>query len=253
MAVRYLKKFFKRRGRFVRQPRNEKKTFQISQDDKSSKSKRKCFRCGDPNQLIGECPKPPGDKNQRAFVRGSWRDSDEEDDEKVKDETCLVAQHPSEICLGVDLEPEKWIKDSGCSKHITGNQKLFSTYKAYNRGKVIFGSNLRGNIIGKGQICDNKCRVTFSEHDSEITKDGKVIGILSRSSKTNVNKPMSSDTKLMKDEECESVDSTKYRGMIGSLLYLTASRPDIMFSVCLCARFQEALKTSHLEAVKPII
>ncbi|GKE72255.1 hypothetical protein Tco_1534296 [Tanacetum coccineum] len=40
--------------------------------------------------------------------------------------------------------------------------------------------------------------------------------------------------------------------MIGSLLYLTASRPDIMFSVCLCARFQEDLKTSHLEAVKRI-
>ncbi|GKA75523.1 retrovirus-related pol polyprotein from transposon TNT 1-94, partial [Tanacetum coccineum] len=64
--------------------------------------------------------------------------------------------------------------------------------------------------------------------------------------------PMSSDTKLTKDEECESVDSTKYRGMIGSLLYLTTSRPDIMFSVCLCARFQEAPKTSHLEAVKRI-
>ncbi|GJS86258.1 hypothetical protein Tco_0752799 [Tanacetum coccineum] len=63
---------------------------------------------------------------------------------------------------------------------------------------------------------------------------------------------MSSDTKLTKDEECESVDSTKYRGMIGSLLYLTASRPDIMFSVCLCARYQEAPKTSHLEAVKRI-
>ncbi|GKB71816.1 retrovirus-related pol polyprotein from transposon TNT 1-94 [Tanacetum coccineum] len=64
--------------------------------------------------------------------------------------------------------------------------------------------------------------------------------------------PMSSDTKLTKDEECESVDSTKYRGMIGSLLYLMASRPDIMFSVCLCARFQEAPKTSHLKAVKHI-
>ncbi|GJS85549.1 hypothetical protein Tco_0752090 [Tanacetum coccineum] len=63
---------------------------------------------------------------------------------------------------------------------------------------------------------------------------------------------MSSDTKLTKDEECESVDSTKYRGMIGSLLYLMAIMPDIMFSVCLCARFQEALKTSHLEAVKHI-
>ncbi|GKA93485.1 retrovirus-related pol polyprotein from transposon TNT 1-94 [Tanacetum coccineum] len=44
------------------------------------------------------------------------------------------------------------------------------------RGNVIFGSNLCDHIIGKGQICDNKRRVTFSEHDSEITKDGKVIG-----------------------------------------------------------------------------
>ncbi|GJZ90433.1 retrovirus-related pol polyprotein from transposon TNT 1-94 [Tanacetum coccineum] len=85
-----------------------------------------------------------------------------------------------EICLGVDLEPDEWIKDSGCSKHMTGNRKLFSTYKAYNGVNVIFGSNLRGNIIGKGQICDNKCRVTFSEQDSEITKDGKVIGRASK-------------------------------------------------------------------------
>nr|GEV83359.1 retrovirus-related Pol polyprotein from transposon TNT 1-94 [Tanacetum cinerariifolium] len=96
MAVRDFKKFFKRRGRFVRQPRNDKKTFQRSRDDKN------------------------------------------------------VAQASSEICLGVDLEPDEWIKDSGCSKHMTGNRKLFSCYKAYNGGNVIFGSNLRGNIIGKG-------------------------------------------------------------------------------------------------------
>ncbi|GJY18937.1 retrovirus-related pol polyprotein from transposon TNT 1-94 [Tanacetum coccineum] len=84
------------------------------------------------------------------------------------------------ICLGVDLEPDEWIKDSGCSKHITGNRKLFSSYKAYNGGNVIFGSNLRG------QICDNKCRVTFSEHDSEITKDGKVIAHASHKAKNMV-------------------------------------------------------------------
>nr|GEV70098.1 zf-CCHC domain-containing protein/DUF4219 domain-containing protein/UBN2 domain-containing protein [Tanacetum cinerariifolium] len=96
-AVRDIKKFFKRRGRFVRQPRKEKNTFQRSQDDKNSKSDGKCFRCGDPNHLIGECPKPPKDKNQRAFVRGSWSDSREEDDEKAKDETCLVAQASSEV------------------------------------------------------------------------------------------------------------------------------------------------------------
>ncbi|GKB01186.1 retrovirus-related pol polyprotein from transposon TNT 1-94 [Tanacetum coccineum] len=85
---------------------------------------------------------------------------------------------------------------------MTGNQKLFSTYKAYKGGNVIVGSNLCGNIIGKGmisneslkidnvehddnlgfnllsigQICNNKCRVTFFEHNSEITKDDKVIG-----------------------------------------------------------------------------
>ncbi|GJS49362.1 zf-CCHC domain-containing protein [Tanacetum coccineum] len=91
MAVRDFKKYFKRRGRFVRQPRNDKKTFQRSRDDKNGKSDRKCFRCGDPNHLIGEGPKPPKDKNQRAFVGGSWSDSSEEDDEKAKDKTCLVA------------------------------------------------------------------------------------------------------------------------------------------------------------------
>ncbi|GJY52837.1 retrovirus-related pol polyprotein from transposon TNT 1-94 [Tanacetum coccineum] len=176
MAVRDFKKLFKRRGTFVRQPQNHKRTFQKSRDDKNGKSDRKCFRFGDPNHLIGDCPKPPKDKNQRAFVGGSWSDSGEEDDEKIKDETCLVAQKSNEICLGVDLEPDEWIEDSGCSKNMTGNRKLFSSYKAYNGGNVIFGSNLRGNIIGKGQICDNKCRVTFSKHDSEITKDGKVIG-----------------------------------------------------------------------------
>ncbi|GJS00077.1 retrovirus-related pol polyprotein from transposon TNT 1-94 [Tanacetum coccineum] len=176
MAVRDFKKFFKRRGRFVRQPQNDKKTFQRSRDDKNGKSDGKCFRCGDPNHLIGKCPKPLKEKNQRSFIGGSWNDSGEEKDEKDKDETCLMAQASSEICLGVDLEPDEWIKDNGCSKHMTGNRKLFSTYKAYNGGNVIFGSNLRGNIIGKGQIYDNKCRKTFSEHDSEITKDSKVIG-----------------------------------------------------------------------------
>nr|GEW04169.1 zf-CCHC domain-containing protein/UBN2 domain-containing protein [Tanacetum cinerariifolium] len=67
-AVRDFKKFFKRRCGLVRQLQNDKKTFQRSRDDKKGKSDRKCFRCGDPNHLIGECPKPPKDKNQRAFV-----------------------------------------------------------------------------------------------------------------------------------------------------------------------------------------
>nr|GEX92990.1 zf-CCHC domain-containing protein/DUF4219 domain-containing protein/UBN2 domain-containing protein [Tanacetum cinerariifolium] len=98
MAVRDFKKFFKKRGRIVRQPRNDNKTFQRSRDVKNGKSDRKCFRCGDPNHLIGEYPKPHKDKNQRAFVGGPWSDSGEEDDEKVKDETYLVAHASSEVC-----------------------------------------------------------------------------------------------------------------------------------------------------------
>ncbi|GKF68984.1 hypothetical protein Tco_0198663, partial [Tanacetum coccineum] len=85
MAVRDFKKFFKRRGRFVRQPRNDKKILQRSRDNKNDKSNRKFFRFGVPNHLIEECLKSPKDKNQRDFIRGSWSDSSEEDDEKAKD------------------------------------------------------------------------------------------------------------------------------------------------------------------------
>jgi hypothetical protein len=57
--------------------------------------------------------------------------------------------------------------------------------------------------------------------------------------------PMSTTTALDADEEGEHVDQKEYRSMIGSLLYLTATRPDIQFSLCLCAHFQASLRTSH--------
>ncbi|GJV75899.1 hypothetical protein Tco_1507483, partial [Tanacetum coccineum] len=167
--------------------RGERKSLALKAKKESSDEECLTFKSKDEEYVMAvrdfkkffkrrECPKPPNDKNQRAFVGGSWSDSSEEDDENSKDEMCLVAQASNEICLGVNLEPDEWIKDSRCSKHTTGNRKLFSNYKEYNGGNFIFGSNLRGNIIGKGQICDNKCRVAFSKHDSKITKDGKVIG-----------------------------------------------------------------------------
>ncbi|GJU58579.1 hypothetical protein Tco_1236345 [Tanacetum coccineum] len=108
MAVRDFKKFFKRRGRFMRQPRNDKNTFQRSRDDKNGKA--------------------------------SWSDSGEEDDVKVKDETCLVAHASSEVCfessyfsdenssiydLALDNEYEKLRKMS--LKIITKNKRLKAT------------------------------------------------------------------------------------------------------------------------------
>ncbi|GJQ98193.1 zf-CCHC domain-containing protein [Tanacetum coccineum] len=70
MAVRNFKKFFRRKGKFVMQPREEKKSFR-QRDEKKGKSDRKCFRCGDPNHFIGDCPKPPRNKDQKAFIGGS--------------------------------------------------------------------------------------------------------------------------------------------------------------------------------------
>ncbi|MDG6632710.1 Ty1/Copia family ribonuclease HI, partial [Staphylococcus aureus] len=64
--------------------------------------------------------------------------------------------------------------------------------------------------------------------------------------------PMSTTTALDVDVDGEAVDQKEYRSMIGSLLYLTATRSDIQFAVCLCARFQASPRTSHRQAVKRI-
>ncbi|GJZ23072.1 retrovirus-related pol polyprotein from transposon TNT 1-94 [Tanacetum coccineum] len=172
MVVRNFKKLFRRKGKFVRQPREEKKSFQ-QRGKKKGKSDRKCFRCGDTNHLIGDCPKLSRNKDQKAFIGGSWSDSKNDAEDKTNDETCLMAQSSNEVCLRTCLEPDEWIKDSGCSKHMTGNKSLFSTYKAYDGEHV---DNLAFNLLSVGQICDNKCQVLFTEEGSEIIKDGKIIG-----------------------------------------------------------------------------
>ncbi|XP_050896209.1 uncharacterized mitochondrial protein AtMg00810-like [Lathyrus oleraceus] len=56
-----------------------------------------------------------------------------------------------------------------------------------------------------------------------------------------------------KDENAKEVDVNKYRGMIGSLLYLIVSRSDIVFSMCMCSHYQSAPKISHLKAVKQVL
>ncbi|GJR53528.1 hypothetical protein Tco_1404049 [Tanacetum coccineum] len=53
--------------------------------------------CGDPNHLVGECPKLSRYQNQKAFVGGSWSDSDEDEDEKTNDEKCLMAKASNEV------------------------------------------------------------------------------------------------------------------------------------------------------------
>ena len=63
---------------------------------------------------------------------------------------------------------------------------------------------------------------------------------------------MSTNTTLDADEDGKAVDQKEFQGMIGSLLYLTATRPDIQFAVCLCVCYQASPRTSHRQAVKRI-
>nr|GEV59047.1 putative ribonuclease H-like domain-containing protein [Tanacetum cinerariifolium] len=68
----------------------------------------------------------------------------------------------------------------------------------------------------------------------------------------NASTPMKIQKPMLKDEDGKEVDVHMYRSMIGLLMYLTSLRPDIMFAVCACARYQVNLKVSHLHAVKRI-
>ncbi|GJT56648.1 hypothetical protein Tco_0991702 [Tanacetum coccineum] len=111
----------------------------------SREDEEKVTMCSDDSELSRSSVSPRSN-NQRAFIRGAWSDSGEDEEEKAKDETCLVAQASNEICLGINLEPDEQIKDSGCSKHMTGNRKLFSTYKALNDRERHFREEFSGNI-----------------------------------------------------------------------------------------------------------
>ncbi|GKE85302.1 zf-CCHC domain-containing protein, partial [Tanacetum coccineum] len=82
IAVRDFKKFFRRRGKFVHQPHDDKNNFQKVREDKKEKEDRRCFKCDDPNHFISDCPKHSFN-DQKAFVVGCWSDS-EEDTKKDK-------------------------------------------------------------------------------------------------------------------------------------------------------------------------
>nr|GEY52985.1 retrovirus-related Pol polyprotein from transposon TNT 1-94 [Tanacetum cinerariifolium] len=161
-------------------------------EEKKGKSDEKCFRCGDPNYLILDCPKTSRNNDQKAFIGGSWSDSENDAEEKTNDETCLMAPSSNEVCLRTSLEPDEWIKDSGYSKHMTGNKSLFSTYKAYDGGLQI--KQIEDEIFFNQSKYIKEMLKKFGLEDSIPTKT-----------------PMSTEIKFTKDDEADFVDSSKYR------------------------------------------
>ncbi|GJY72130.1 zf-CCHC domain-containing protein [Tanacetum coccineum] len=136
MAVRNFKKFFRRKGKFVRQPREEKKSFR-QRDEKKGKSDRKCFRCGDPNHLIGDCPKPSRNKYQKAFIGGSWSDSENDAKDKTNDETCLMAQSSNEVTLNSSYYSDNASSLDNDSMQIEYDSLCEISLKIINKNKIL--------------------------------------------------------------------------------------------------------------------
>ncbi|GJS51111.1 putative ribonuclease H-like domain-containing protein [Tanacetum coccineum] len=145
--------------------------------------------------------------------------------------------------------------------------ETFSTYlldNGFQRGqidKTLFIKRVKSDILlvqmsSMGELTFFLgLQVTQKDDGIFISQDKYVDEILKKFSFLTVNTtstPMETSKPLMKDENAEDVDVHLYRSMIGSLMYLTSLRPDIMFVVCAYARFQVTLKVSHLHAVKRI-
>ncbi|GJY87345.1 hypothetical protein Tco_0501973 [Tanacetum coccineum] len=93
---------------------------------------------------------------------------------------------------------------------------------------------------------DENHKLGVCKYVHEILRKYNYTDVKSASTPIDLEKP------LVQDGDVADVDEHLYRSMIGSLMYLTASRPDIMFAVCACVRFQVSPLTSHLLAVKRI-
>ncbi|GJS66924.1 retrovirus-related pol polyprotein from transposon TNT 1-94 [Tanacetum coccineum] len=107
---------------------------------------------------------------------------------------------------------------------------------------IIFGSTNKDLLQQK----EDGIFISHNKYVAEILKKFNYTDVKSALTLVDLEKP------LVKDGDADDVDVHLYRYMIGSLMYLTASRPDIMFAVCACTRFQVTSKTSHLLAVKRI-
>nr|GEY80258.1 retrovirus-related Pol polyprotein from transposon TNT 1-94 [Tanacetum cinerariifolium] len=141
--------------------------------------------------------------------------------------------------------------------------ETLSTYLLENRfqrqkiDKTLFIKRHKGDILlvkvylddiilgsTKKELCN-----AFESQDKYVAKILKKFGFIEVKTAST---PMETQKPLLKDEDGEDVDVHMHRSMIGSLMYLTSSRPDIMFAVCACARYQVNPKVSYLYAVKRI-
>ncbi|GKA29298.1 putative reverse transcriptase, RNA-dependent DNA polymerase, partial [Tanacetum coccineum] len=125
--------------------------------------------------------------------------------------------------------------------------RLFLAYASF-KDFVVYQMDVKSAFL-YGKIEEEKDDGIFISQDKYVDDILKKFGF---STVKTASTPMETSKPLMKDENAEDADVHLYRSMIGSLMYLTSSRPDIMFVVFACARFQVTPKVSHLHVVKRI-
>nr|GFB00262.1 putative ribonuclease H-like domain-containing protein [Tanacetum cinerariifolium] len=130
--------------------------------------------------------------------------------------------------------------------------RLFLAYASF-MGFLVYQMDVKSAFL-YGTIEEEVyvCQSPGFEDPENPDKVYKVVKVFRLSEGKSASIPIDAEKPLLKDSDGEDVDVHTYRSMIGSLMYLTSSRPDIMFAVCACVRFQVNPKVSHLDAVKRI-
>ncbi|GJU04977.1 putative ribonuclease H-like domain-containing protein [Tanacetum coccineum] len=156
---------------------------------------------------------------------------------------------------GLHQTPRAWYKGDILLVQVYVDDIIFgSTKKELNAFKKLMHEKFQMSSMGEltfflGLHVQQKKDGIFVSQDKYV---GEILKKFGFTKVKTASTPMETQKPLLKDEDGEEVDVHMYRSMIGLLIYVTSSRPDIMFAVCACARYQVNLKVSHLHAVKMI-
>ncbi|GKC94642.1 putative ribonuclease H-like domain-containing protein [Tanacetum coccineum] len=180
-----------------------------------------------------------GSIEEEVYVTQPPRFKDPDQTKGKIDQTLFIKKQKGDILLVqvyVDI-----IFGSTNKEMCTGFEKLMKDkFQMSSMGELTFF------LVLQVQQKEDGIFISQDKYVAEILKKFNYFDVKSASTLVDLEKP------LVKDGDADDVDVYLYRSMIGSLMYLIASRTDIMFIVCACARFQVTLKTSHLLAVKRI-